>query len=184
MLFFSGRESHDPHAPSNGIVMMGKGTAVGLQCGRLAYGQFVSRPYSGISLHSILMVCFHPLNPLEIPTMDSGLHPVESSVNTLGGIYRHGVNTSVQTSVNTLAISQRGVNTFGISPFSVNTPVDFIRCKYPMECSVNTLVISPFSVNTLVISQRSVNTPAVFHWCKYLRHFTGSVNTFGISLVV
>ena len=89
---------------------------------------------------------------------------------------------------NTLAISQRGVNTFGISPFSVNTPVDFIRCKYPMECSVNTLVISPFGVNTLVISQRSVNTPAVFHWCKYLRHFTfrckyllhftGSVNTF------
>ena len=120
------------------------------------------------------MACFRPLNPLEIPTMDSGLHPVESSVNTLGGIYRHGVNTSVQTSVNTLAISQRGVN----------TPVDFIRCKYPMECSVNTLVISPFSVNTLVISQRSVNTPAVFHWCKYLRHFTGSVNTFGISLVV
>ena len=158
--------------------MMGKGTAVGLQCGRLAYGQFVSRPYSGISLHSILMTCFRPLNPLEIPTMDSGLHPVESSVNTLDGIYRHGVNTSVQTSVNTLAISQRGVN----------TPVDFIRCKYPMECSVNTLVISPFGVNTLVISQRSVNTPAVFHWCKYLRHFTfrckyllhftGSVNTF------
>ena len=103
------------------------------------------------------MVCFRPLNPLEIPTMDSGLHPVESSVNTLGGIYRHGVNTSVQTSVNTLAISQRGVNTFGISPFGVNT---------------------------LVISQRSVNTPAVFHWCKYLRHFTGSVNTFGISPVV
>ena len=111
MLFFSGRESHYPHAPSNGIVMMGKGTAVGLQCGRLAYGQFVSRPYSGISLHSILMACFHPLNPLEIPTMDSGLHPVESSVNTLDGIYRHGVNTSVQTSVNTLVISQRGVNT-------------------------------------------------------------------------
>ena len=158
MLFFSGHESHDPHAPSNGIVMMGKGTAVILQCGRLAYCQFVSRPYSGISLHSILMACFRPLNPLEIPTMDSGLHPVESSVNTLDGIYRHGVNTSVQTSVNTLAISQR----------SVNTPVDFIRCKYPMECSVNTLVISPFSVNT----------PAVFHWCKYLRHFTGRVNTF------
>ena len=120
------------------------------------------------------MTCFRPLNPLEIPTMDSGLHPVESSVNTLGGIYRHGVNTSVQTSVNTLAISQYGVN----------TPVDFIRCKYPMECSVNTFGISPFGVNTLVISQRSVNTPAVFHWCKYLRHFTGSVNTFGISLVV
>ena len=152
MLFFSGHESHDPHAPSNGIVMMGKGTAVILQCGRLAYGQFVSRPYSGISLHSILMACFRPLNPLEIPTMDSGLHPVESSVNTLDGIYRHGVNTSVQT--------------------SVNTPVDFLRCTYPMECSVNTLVISPFGVNTLVISQRSVNTPAVFHWCKYLRHFT------------
>ena len=174
MLFFSVRESHYPHAPSNGIVMMGKGTAVILQCGRLAYGQFVSRPYSGISLHSILMACFHPLNPLEIPTMDSGLHPVESSVNTLDGIYRHGVNTSVQTSVNTLVISQRGVN----------TPVDFLRCKYPMECSVNTLVISPFGVNTLVISPFSVNTPAVFHWCKYLRHFTGSVNTFGISLVV
>ena len=165
MLFFSDRESHYPHAPSNGIVMMGKGTAVGLQCGRLAYGQFVSRPYSGISLHSILMVCFRPLNPLEIPTMDSGLHPVESSVNTLDGIYRHGVNTSVQTSVNTLAISQRGVN----------TPVDFIRCKYPMECSVNTFGISPFGVNTLAISPFGVNTLAISPF---------GVNTFGISLVV
>ena len=105
MLFFSVRESHYPHAPSNGIVMMGKGTAAILQCGRLAYCQFVSRPYSGISLHSILMVCFRPLNPLEIPTMDSGLHPVESSVNTLGGIQCYGVNTPVESSVNTLGIS-------------------------------------------------------------------------------
>ena len=103
------------------------------------------------------MACFRPLNPLEIPTMDSGLHPVESSVNTLGGIYRHGVNTSVQTSVNTLVISQCGVNTL----------VDFIRCKYPMECSVNTFVISQRSVNTLVISPFSVNTPVDFIRCKY-----------------